>query len=148
MEIKILDTMEVKEKKHVLLSRINFKFGRQYLRSKKQQQQRSLFFSLIGCFPQICHIIFKTTTTTLSSHSEYIPYTLRYVKCIVMSWSEVNLLSVVEDCYMVPPRGLIIVEIHYQMNFNPVWFTPPLELPNLDLKIQPLALECPTASPL
>ena len=90
MEIKILDTMEVKEKKHVLLSRINFKFGRQHLRSKKQQQQRSLFFSLIGCFPLICHIIFKTTTT-LSSRSEYIPYTLRYVKCIVMSWSEVNL---------------------------------------------------------
>ena len=69
-----------------------------------------------------------------------------------MSWSEVNLLSVVEDCYMVPPRGLIIVEIHYNRLgnefFNPVWFTLPLELPNLDLKIQPLALESPTASPL
>ena len=42
-----------------------------------------------------------------------------------------------------------VFSVHREvMNFNPVWFTLPLELPNLDLKIQPLALECPTASPL
>ena len=57
MEIKILDKMEVKKNKRILLEDKESDWLQIWTTaSLLYKKKKTLFFSLIGCFSKICHI--------------------------------------------------------------------------------------------